>query len=54
MSRRFILIVEVLLGILILGGALAALSSKDPGLVVSLLILVVIFFGILKRLAKTP
>lgn len=55
MSRRFILVVEILLGILILGGALAALSDpKNPGLVVSVLVLVVIFFGVLKRLSKTP
>jgi hypothetical protein len=55
MSRRFILVVEILLGILILGGALAALSSpKNPGLIVSVLVLVVIFFAILKRLSKTP
>ena len=55
MSRRFILVVEILLGILILGGALAALSDpKNPGLVISVLVLVVIFFGVLQRLAKTP
>ncbi|MDQ2787083.1 MAG: hypothetical protein M3Y58_19000 [Chloroflexota bacterium] len=56
MSKRVIVVVEVLLGILILGSAVAALSGseKSPGLLVSVLVLVVIFFGILRRLAKTP
>jgi hypothetical protein len=54
-NKRVIVVVEILLGILILGGALAALSGpKNPGLVVSVLVLVVIFFAVLKRLSKMP
>ncbi len=53
MSKRVSLIVEVLLGILIFGSALTVLASpNNPGLIVSVLILVVIFFGVLRRLSK--
>ncbi len=55
MSKRMVLVVEILLGILIVGSAIAALTSpKDPGLVVGVLILVVIFFGVLRRLSQMP
>ena len=56
MNKRVIVVVEILLGILILGGAFSALSGpeKSPGLVVSVLVLVVIFFAVLKRLSKMP
>ncbi len=55
MSKRVILVVEILLGILIVGSALTVLASpKNPGLVVSVMILVVIFFGVLRHLSKMP
>ncbi len=55
MSKRVIVLVEILLGVLIVGSALAALAGPtSPGLVVSVLVLVVIFFGILRRLSKMP
>ena len=53
MNKRLILVVEVLLSILIVGSALTVLASpNNPGLIVSVLILVVIFFGVLRRLSK--
>lgn len=56
MGKQAIRVVEILLGLLIVAGAYTALfsSEKNPGLVVSVLVLVVIFFGVLKRLSKTP
>jgi len=54
-SKRLILVVEVLLGILIVGSALTVLASpNNPGVIVSVLILVVIFFSVLRRLSKMP
>ena len=56
MGKQAIRVVEILLGLLIVAGAYTALfsSEKNPGLVVSVLVFVVIFFGGLKRLSKTP